>query len=143
MLTINYKKLIEVIIKMKTKILRFVNSNVLNIPQNILSKDKKLNESHKNLITFSIESLKSQNLIAFNNNSNDSNDKVLTEKFDVQIIIYLYKMIFDSTFSNELSKYLPNITYGIIFPLLISSEEKINNLDNDHSEQFMQILYMI
>ncbi len=131
MLTINYKKLNEAIMKMKTKILRFVNSNVLNIPQNILSKDKKLNESHKNLITFSIESLKSQNLLAFNNNSNDSNDKVLIEKFDVQIIIYLYKMIFDSTFANELSKYLPNITYGIIFPLLISSEEEINNLEND------------
>ena len=32
MLTINYKKLEEAIMKMKTKILRFVNSIVLNIP---------------------------------------------------------------------------------------------------------------
>ena len=128
MLTINYKKLNEAIMKMKTKILRFINANVLNVPQKNMSKDKKFVESHKNLITFCIESLKSQNLLVLNDNSND---KVLIEKFDVQIIIYLYKMIFDSTFSNELSKYLPNITYGIIFPLLISSEEEINNLEND------------
>ena len=129
MLTIHYKKLNEAVMKMKTKILRFVNSIVLNIPQNILSKDKKLIERHKNLITFCIESLKSQNFFIFNNDN--SNEKTLIEKFDVQIIIYLYKMVFDSTFSNELSKYLPNITYGIIFPLLISSEEEINNLEND------------
>ena len=128
MLTINYKKLNEAIMKMKTKILRFINSIVLNLPQNIFSKDKKIIDRHKNLITFCIESLKSQNFI-FNNNN--SNEKVFIEKFDVQIIIYLYKMIFDSTFSNELSKYLPNITHGIIFPLLISSEEEINNLEND------------
>ena len=128
MLTINYKKLNEAIMKMKTKILRFINSMVLNTPESFVLKDKKLNEFHQNLITFCIESLKSQNFFIFNN---DSNDKALIEKFDVQIIIYLYKMIFDSTFSNELSKYLPNITYGIIFPLLISSEEEINNLEND------------
>ena len=30
---------------MKTKILRFINSIVLNIPQNVLSEDKKLIES--------------------------------------------------------------------------------------------------
>ena len=140
MLTINYKKLNEAIMKMKTKILRFVNSIVLNIPQNILSKDKKLIERHKNLITFCIESLKSQNFFIFNNN--DSNEKILIEKFDVQIIIYLYKMVFDSTFSNELSKYLPNITYGIIFPLLISSEEEISNLENDpYGNNYANFIY--
>ena len=140
MLTINYKKLNEAIMKMKTKILRFVNSIVLNIPQNILSKDKKLIERHKNLITFCIESLKSQNFFIFNNN--DSNEKILIEKFDVQIIIYLYKMVFDSTFSNELSKYLPNITHGIIFPLLISSEEEINNLENDpYGNNYANFIY--
>ena len=140
MLTINYKKLNEAIMKMKTKILRFVNSIVLNIPQNILSKDKKLIERHKNLITFCIESLKSQNFFIFNNN--DSNEKILIEKFDVQIIIYLYKMVFDSTFSNELSKYLPNITHGIIFPLLISSEEEISNLENDpYGNNYANFIY--
>ena len=140
MLTINYKKLNEAIMKMKTKILRFVNSIVLNIPQNILSKDKKLIERHKNLITFCIESLKSQNFFIFNNDN--STEKILIEKFDVQIIIYLYKMVFDSTFSNELSKYLPNITHGIIFPLLISSEEEINNLENDpYGNNYANFIY--
>ena len=140
MLTINYKKLNEAIMKMKTKILRFVNSIVLNIPQNIISKDKELINRHKNLITFCIESLKSQNFFIFNNDN--SNEKVLIEKFDVQIIIYLYKMVFDSTFSNELSKYLSNITHGIIFPLLISSEEEINNLENDpYGNNYANFIY--
>jgi hypothetical protein len=140
MLTINYKKLEEAIMKMKTKILRFVNSIVLNTPQNILSKDKKIVDRHKNLITFCIESLKSQNFFIFNNDN--SNEKILIEKFDVQIIIYLYKMVFDSPFSNELSKYLSNITYGIIFPLLISSEEEINNLENDpYGNNYANFIY--
>ena len=140
MLTINYKKLGEAIMKMKTKILRFVNSIVLNIPQSILSKDKKIVERHKNLITFCIESLKSQNFFIFNNDN--SNEKILIEKFDVQIIIYLYKMVFDSPFSNELSKYLSNITHGIIFPLLISSEEEINNLENDpYGNNYANFIY--
>ena len=56
MLSINYKKLDEAIMKMKTKILRYVNSIVLNVPLPFLSKDKKLVERHKNLITFCIES---------------------------------------------------------------------------------------
>ena len=140
MLTINYQKLNEGIMKMKTKILRFVNSIVLNIPQNIISKDKQLINRHKNLITFCIESLKTQNFFIFNNDN--SNQKVLIEKFDIQIIIYLYKMVFDSTFSNELSKYLPNITHGIIFPLLISSEEEINNLENDpYGSNYANFIY--
>ena len=140
MLSINYKKLDEAIMKMKTKILRYVNSIVLNVPLPFLSKDKKLVERHKNLITFCIESLKSQNFFIFN--SDNSNQKTLIEKFDVQIIIYLYKMVFDSTFSNELSKYLPNITHGIIFPLLISSEEEINNLENDpYGNNYANFIY--
>ena len=139
-LTINYAKLEEAIMKMKTKILRFVNSIVLNIPHCLLSKDKKLIERHKNLITFCIESLKAQNILFFNNDI--SNEKTLIEKFDVQIIIYLYKMIFDSPFSNELSKYLPNITNGIIFPLLISSEEEISNLENDpYGNNYANFIY--
>ena len=140
LLTINYPKLEEAIMKMKTKILRFINSIVLNIPQSLLSKDKKLIERHKNLITFCIESLKAQNILFFNNDN--SNEKNLIEKFDVQIIIYLYKMVFDSPFSNELSKYLPNITNGIIFPLLISSEEEINNLENDpYGNNYANFIY--
>ena len=64
------------------------------------------------------------------------------EKFDIQIIIYLYKMVFDSTFSKELSKYLSNITYGIIYPLLISSEEEINNLENDpYGNNYANFIY--
>ena len=140
MLTINFKKLNDAIMKMKTKILRFVNSIVLNVPQQLLSKDKKIVERYKNLITFCIESLKSQNFFIFNNEN--SNEKILIEKFDVQIIIYLYKMVFDSNFSNELSKYLPNITHGIIFPLLISSEEEINNLENDpYGNNYANFIY--
>ena len=51
-------------------------------------------------------------------------------------------MIFDSTFSKELSKYLSNITYGIIFPLLISSEEEINNLENDpYGNNYANFIY--
>ena len=136
----NQENLDEAIMKMKTKILRYINSIVLNIPLNISSQDKKLIQQHKNLITFCIESLKSQNFFIFNNDN--SAQKILIEKFDIQIIIYLYKMVFDSTFSNELSKYLSNITYGIIFPLLISSEEEINNLENDpYGNNYANFIY--
>ena len=140
MLTINYPQLNEAIMKMKTKILRYINSIVLNIPLKISSKDKKMIEQHKNLITFCIESLKSQNFFIFNNDN--SSQKTLIEKFDIQVIIYLYKMIFDSTFSKDLSKYLSNITYGIIFPLLISSEEEISNLENDpYGNNYANFIY--
>ena len=140
MLTINYTELYEAVMKMKTKILRYINSIVLNIPLKISSKDKKMVEQHKNLITFCIESLKSQNFFIFN--SDNSAQKTLIEKFDIQIIIYLYKMVFDSTFSKDLSKFLSNITYGIIFPLLISSEEEINNLENDpYGNNYANFIY--
>ena len=140
MLTINYTELYEAIMKMKTKILRYINSFVLNSPIKISSKDKKMIEQHKNLITFCIEALKSQNYFIYNNNN--PTQKIFIEKFDTQIIIYLYKMIFDSTFSKELSKYLSNITYGIIFPLLISSEEEINNLENDpYGNNYANFIY--
>ena len=91
MLTINYTQLYEAIMKMKTKILRYINSIVLNIPLKISSKDKKMIDQHKNLITFCIESLKSQNFFIFNNDN--SAQKSLIEKFDIQIIIYLYKSV--------------------------------------------------
>ena len=140
MLTINYKELYEAIMKMKTKILRYINSLVLNITLKFSSKDKKIIDQHKNLITFCIESLKSQNFFIFNNDN--SAQKILIEKFDIQIIIYLYKMVFDSTFSKELSKYLSNITYGIVFPLLISSEEEISNLENDpYGNNYANFIY--
>ena len=140
MLTINYSQAYEAIMKMKTKILRYINSIVLNITLTISQKDKKMIEQHKNLITFCIESLKSQNFFIFNNDN--CAEKILIEKFDIQIIIYLYKMVFDSTFSKELSKYLPNITYGIIFPLLISSEEEISNLENDpYGNNYANFIY--
>ena len=140
MLTINYNELYEAIMKMKTKILRFINSMILNISLKISSKNKKMIEQHKNLITFCIESLKSQNFFIFNNDN--YSQKILIEKFDIQIIIYLYKMVFDSTFSKELSKYLSNITYGIIYPLLISSEEEINNLENDpYGNNYANFIY--
>ena len=140
MLTINYTQLYEAIMKMKTKILRYINSIVLNIPLKISSKDKKMIDQHKNLITFCIESLKSQNFFIFNNDN--SAQKSLIEKFDIQIIIYLYKMVFDSAFSKDLSKYLSNITYGIVFPLLISSEEEINNLENDpYGNNYANFIY--
>ena len=140
MLTINYTQLYEAIMKMKTKILRYINSIVLNIPLKITSKDKKMIDQHKNLITFCIESLKSQNFFIFNNDN--SAQKSLIEKFDIQIIIYLYKMVFDSAFSKDLSKYLSNITYGIVFPLLISSEEEINNLENDpYGNNYANFIY--
>ena len=140
MLTINYTELYEAIMKMKTKILRYINSLVLNITLKFSSKDKKIIDQHKNLITFCIESLKSQNFFIFNND--DSAQKILIEKFDIQIIIYLYKMVFDSTFSKELSKYLSNITYGIVFPLLISSEEEISNLENDpYGNNYANFIY--
>ena len=140
MLTINYTELYEAIMKMKTKILRYINSIVLNITLKISPKDKKMIEQHKNLITFCIESLKSQNFFIFNNEN--SSQKILIEKFDIQIIIYLYKMVFDSTFSKELSKFLSNITYGIIFPLLISSEEEIKNLENDpYGNNYANFIY--
>ena len=140
MLTINYTELNEAIMKMKTKILRYINSLVLNITLKISSKDKKMIDQHKNLITFCIESLKSQNFFIFNNAN--SSQKILIEKFDIQIIIYLYKMVFDSTFSKELSKYLSNITYGIVFPLLISSEEEISNLENDpYGNNYANFIY--
>ena len=140
MLTINYTELYEAIMKMKTKILRYINSLILNISLNIPSKNKKMIEQHKNLITFCIESLKSQNFFIFNNDN--FSHKILIEKFDIQIIIYLYKMVFDSTFSKELSKYLSNITYGIIYPLLISSEEEINNLENDpYGNNYANFIY--
>ena len=140
MLTINYTELYEAIMKMKTKILRYINSLVLNITLKFSSKDKKIIDQHKNLITFCIESLKSQNFFIFNNDN--SAQKILIEKFDIQIIIYLYKMVFDSTFSKELSKYLSNITYGIVFPLLISSEEEISNLENDpYGNNYANFIY--
>ena len=140
MLNINYIQSYEAIIKMKTKILRYINSIVLNMTLKISSKDKKIIEQHKNLITFCIESLKSQNFFIFNNDN--SNQKMLIEKFDTQIIIYLYKMVFDSSFSKELSKFLPNITYGIVFPLLISSEEEISNLENDpYGNNYANFIY--
>ena len=140
MLNINYTQSYEAIIKMKTKILRYINSIVLNMTLKISSKDKKIIEQHKNLITFCIESLKSQNFFIFNNDN--SNQKMLIEKFDIQIIIYLYKMVFDSSFSKELSKFLPNITYGIVFPLLISSEEEISNLENDpYGNNYANFIY--
>ena len=140
MLNINYTQSYEAIIKMKTKILRYINSIVLNMTLKISSKDKKIIEQHKNLITFCIESLKSQNFFIFNNDN--SNQKMLIEKFDTQIIIYLYKMVFDSSFSKELSKFLPNITYGIVFPLLISSEEEISNLENDpYGNNYANFIY--
>ena len=140
MLSINYTQSYEAIIKMKTKILRYINSIVLNMTLKISSKDKKIIEQHKNLITFCIESLKSQNFFIFNNDN--SNQKMLIEKFDIQIIIYLYKMVFDSSFSKELSKFLPNITYGIVFPLLISSEEEISNLENDpYGNNYANFIY--
>ena len=140
MLSINYTQSYEAIIKMKTKILRYINSIVLNMTLKISSKDKKIIEQHKNLITFCIESLKSQNFFIFNNDN--SNQKMLIEKFDTQIIIYLYKMVFDSSFSKELSKFLPNITYGIVFPLLISSEEEISNLENDpYGNNYANFIY--
>ena len=140
MLSINYTQSYEAIIKMKTKILRYINSIVLNMILKISSKDKKIIEQHKNLITFCIESLKSQNFFIFNNDN--SNQKMLIEKFDTQIIIYLYKMVFDSSFSKELSKFLPNITYGIVFPLLISSEEEISNLENDpYGNNYANFIY--
>lgn len=69
MLTINYTELYEAIMKMKTKILRYINSFVLNSPIKISSKDKKMIEQHKNLITFCIEALKSQNYFIYNNNN--------------------------------------------------------------------------
>ena len=140
MLNINYTQSYEAIMKMKTKILRYINSIVLNMTLKISSKDKKIIEQHKNLITFCIESLKSQNFFIFNNDN--SNQKMLIEKFDTQIIIYLYKMVFDSSFSKELSKFLPNITYGIVFPLLISSEEEISNLENDpYGNNYANFIY--
>ena len=140
MLSINYTQSYEAIMKMKTKILRYINSIVLNMTLKISSKDKKIIEQHKNLITFCIESLKSQNFFTFNNDN--SSQKMLIEKFDIQIIIYLYKMVFDSSFSKELSKFLSNITYGIIFPLLISSEEEISNLENDpYGNNYANFIY--
>ena len=140
MLTINYLELYEAIMKMKTKILRYINSIVLNATLKISPKDKKIIDQHKNLITFCIESLKSQNFFIFNNDN--SAQKILIEKFDIQIIIYLYKMVFDSTFSKELSKYLSNITYGIVFPLMISSEEEIANLENDpYGNNYANFIY--
>ena len=140
MLNINYTQSYEAIMKMKTKILRYINSIVLNMTLKISSKDKKIIEQHKNLITFCIESLKSQNFFTFNNDN--SSQKMLIEKFDIQIIIYLYKMVFDSSFSKELSKFLSNITYGIIFPLLISSEEEISNFENDpYGNNYANFIY--
>ena len=51
-------------------------------------------------------------------------------------------MVFDSSFSKELSKFLPNITYGIVFPLLISSEEEISNLENDpYGNNYANFIY--
>ena len=47
MLTINYTELYEAIMKMKTKILRYINSFVLNSPIKISSKDKKMIEIPK------------------------------------------------------------------------------------------------
>ena len=128
MLSINYNKLFEAVIKMKIKILRFINSIMLPSPP-LYSNEKILLEKNHKIITFCFEALKTQNFFIFNNK--DVYKSSLIEKFDVQIIIYLCKMVFNSSFSNELTNYLSNITYNIIFPLLISTNEEIDNIEHD------------
>lgn len=124
MLSLNFEENNENVIKMKTKIYKFIIS-LLNISKAFFGM-KEIIEMHKKIVFISLN--------IFNKESNlfqKINENVSFENMVDQMIIYLSKIIFKSIFQEELTQILIPFTKNIVFPILISNKKDIDDLEQD------------
>ena len=127
MLDISYEDKEFNCVKMKTKIMRYIISFLPLLPEYI--NDKDMFDKHLKLILYCVHFLEDQN------NLNEINKGRIYDRFYEifanQLIIYLNKTALGTNFKIDFDKHLKAFTKNSIFPLLISNEREINDIEDD------------
>lgn len=123
MLNFTYEEENEIVLKMKTKILKFFISLIGQMKT--YSDMKEIIDLHRQLISFCINFFSKQSLL-----KKLMQNKIF-ENYINQMIIYLSKICFKSAFEDDLKQFLFSFTKNIIFPLLISRKSEIESLNAD------------
>lgn len=110
-------------IKMKTKIFRFIISFLPLLPEYIT--DQSTKEKHLKIISLCLSVLMDQNFL------NKLTMNKFYENYGNQILIYLYKIGFNVNFKIDFEKYLNSFTKQTVFPLLISNNKELNEIEDD------------
>lgn len=123
LLNISFEDEKLVTIKLKTKILRYIISFLPLLPEYIT--DQSTKEKHLKIISLCLSVLMDQNFL----------DKLTMNKFyenyGNQILIYLYKIGFNVNFKIDFEKYLNSFTKQTIFPLLITNDKELKEIEDD------------
>ena len=123
MLNFIYEEENEIVLKMKTKIFKFFISLIGQIKT--YSDMKEIIGLHRQLISFCINFFSKLSLL------NKLIENKIFENYINQMIIYLSKICFKSSFEDDLKRFLFSFTKNIIFPLLISRKSEIESLNAD------------
>ena len=123
MLNFIYEEENEIVLKMKTKIFKFFISLIGQIKT--YSDMKEIIGLHRQLISFCINFFSKLSLL------NKLIENKIFENYINQMIIYLSKICFKSSFEDDLKRFLFSFTKNIIFPLLISRKSEIESLKED------------
>lgn len=123
MLNFIYEEENEIVLKMKTKIFKFFISLIGQIKT--YSDMKEIIHLHRQLISFCINFFSKLSLLK------KLIENKIFENYINQMIIYLSKICFKSSFEDDLKRFLFSFTKNIIFPLLISRKSEIESLKED------------
>ena len=124
LLHLNFEEKNEIVIKTKTKIMKFINSLLPLL--SLYSTQKEISIIHMDIITYILNYFNSDNFFIRNVYDNKSYENLINQK-----IIYLSQIAFISPYRGEFLKLLLPFTKNIMFPLLISTSNEIQNLEDD------------